>query len=169
MCGLQRGATAAKQGTNKELKQTLCALLILSGDPLTSREAFSSLKGSVGNGAAHISPLICNILCFLLYIKAVVFAGALHKACLLATARSCFVPPGAWEKKVHALAGQAAPCAGPVILPAGAGREGSLCGGAELSGAVPARRVQPRGGSSPAALAPRAACAGGCQHAWVPP
>lgn len=64
--GGQGGVTAAKQGKNKKLKQTLCAFLILSGDPLTSRKAFSSLRGSAGSGVVHIFPLICNILCFLL-------------------------------------------------------------------------------------------------------
>lgn len=64
--GVQGGVAAAKQGKNKTLEQTLCAFLILSGDPLTSRRAFSSLRGSAGSGAHHIFPLICNILCFLL-------------------------------------------------------------------------------------------------------
>lgn len=65
VCGVQGGVTAAKQGKNKKLEETLCAFLILSGDPLTSRKAFSSLRGSAGSGATHIFPLICNILCFL--------------------------------------------------------------------------------------------------------
>lgn len=63
--GVQGGVAAAKQGKNKMLEQTLCVFLILSGDPLTSRRAFSSLRGSAGSGAHHIFPLICNILCFL--------------------------------------------------------------------------------------------------------
>lgn len=64
--GVQGDVAAAKQGKNKTLEQTLCAFLILSGDPLISRRAFSSLRGSAGSGAHHIFPLICNILCFLL-------------------------------------------------------------------------------------------------------
>lgn len=52
------------------------------------------------------------------------FAGTPYKARLLATARSCFVPPGDRERKVHALAGQEVPCTGPIILPAREGRGG---------------------------------------------
>lgn len=63
--GVQGGVAAAKQGKNKMSEQTLCAFLILSGDPLTSRRAFSSLRGSAGSGAHHIFSLICNILYFL--------------------------------------------------------------------------------------------------------
>lgn len=61
------------------------------------------------------------------------FAGTLYKACLLATTRSCFVPSGDWERKVHALAGQEVPCTGPIILPAHEGREGEPVWRAYLS------------------------------------